>query len=316
MRPLWKSVASLQHARDPCGLVDGGEWLIDNTRHSTMRTLDVLSSEIFYAVALSALLLAPVRVSAQDIDALPELVEDMQSAPHPGQSGASLTVGGTLKDGRTETVGWQVSGWAAHTTEKRELLRLDLGLQYGGYRAGAGLPRTTVEDNQKALATYIRPLNKRWSLLGVAQWRRDAVLGLDYRAAIEGGIGYNLIETRRIFAQIGTSIAGGREARSHTDVGEAVRDVGILQLFTYRLTPVLGFEEYVKGQLDTTENDDRHVEASVTLLAQVSKAVGLKIYYTHQYDALHAPSTSATQRELGVGVQITLKQADAGSNKP
>lgn len=296
--------------------VDGAQWLIENTRHSAMRLLTSLPFYVLGATALSVVLATPVPVSAQDIDALPPLVEEMQSAPRPGQSGASLTVGGTIKDGRTETVGWQVSGWAAHTTKRRELFRFDVGTQYGSYRAGTGLPKTTVEDNQSVLFTYIKPLDKRWSLLGIGQWRRDAILGLDYRAALEGGIGYNLIETRRVFAQIGTSVAGGHERRNHTRRGDAVRDIGVLQLFTYRLTPVLGLEEYVKAQMDTTETDDQHFEGSITLLAQVAKVVGLKIYYTHQYDALHAPTTSATQKELGVGVQITLKHANAGTPKP
>ncbi|MGE3276992.1 MAG: DUF481 domain-containing protein [Vicinamibacterales bacterium] len=271
---------------------------------------------IVSGVLLALVLGLPARLWAQDIDALPELVEDMQAAPRPGQSGASITLGATMKQGRTETLGWSVSGWGAHTTKKRELLRLDVGLQYADYKATPQSDSITVEDNQQVLFTYIRPLNLRWSLLGIGQYKRDAILDLNYRAAAEGGIGYNLIETGRIFAQVGGSFALGKEDRGHTELGDQVRDVGILQLFTYHITPVLGFEEYFKAHVDTSATDDHHWELSATLLSQVSKSVGLKIYYTHQYDALHSPENGPTQKELGVGVQITLKKADAGSSKP
>jgi hypothetical protein len=250
------------------------------------------------------------------IGALPELIDDMMSAPEPGKSSASATIGGTMNSGRTETLGISLSGKVAHSTMKRHVLQFDASYTYADYRPAPGEPLFNVTDNNELLFTYIRPVNERWSLLGIGQYRRDAILDLNYRLAAEAGIGYNVIATRRIFAQLGTSLALGREDRNHTSTGSNVRDVGVLQLFTYKITPVLGFEQYLKMHIDTSDTGDRSLAFSATFLSQVSKAVGLKIYYNHQYDSLHKPTDSPNQSQLGVGVAITFKADSSASSKP
>ncbi|MGE0040886.1 MAG: DUF481 domain-containing protein [Vicinamibacterales bacterium] len=250
------------------------------------------------------------------IGALPELIDDMMSAPEPGKSSASATLGGTLNSGRTETLGVSLSGKVAHSTMKRHLLQFDASYTYADYRPAPNEPLFNVTNNNELLFTYIRPINERWSLLGVGQYRRDAILDLNYRLAAEAGVGFNLLATRRIFAQIGTSVALGKEDRAHTDAGSNVRDVGVLQLFTYKITPILGFEQYLKMHIDTSDTGDRSLAFSATFLSQVSKAVGLKIYYNHQYDSLHKPTDSPNQSQLGVGVAITLKAASSAGSKP
>jgi hypothetical protein len=244
----------------------------------------------------------------------PSLAQDLASAPRPGESGLEATIGGQLQTGRTETKGLAVNGIWAHTTTKHSLWRVDVETNYAWYRPTEDSPSYVAEDNQQANLIYMHPLKPRVWLLGTGGWRRDAILGLNYRVAAEAGIGVDAIATKRATLFLGTGFAAGKEDRKHTEEGSNVADVAFLQMLNIRLTGVLGFEEWFKGHIDTTNADDGNYTLNLSLTAKVSKHAGLKIYYKRQYDALHSPEDSAVQSQLGGGVQITFAAPPAAAS--
>jgi hypothetical protein len=245
----------------------------------------------------------------------PSLAQDLASAPRPGESGIEATIGGQIQTGRTETKGLVINGIFAHTTKKRELWRADAEINYAWYRPAAGEPSFVAEDNQHAALSYMRPLSARVWMLGNGSWRRDTILGLNYRAAGEAGIGVEAIATRRVTSFLGTGFALGKEDRKHTDEGSNVADVLFLQTLNIKVTGVLGFEEYFKGHIDTSHSDDATYTLNMSFTARVARHVGMKLYYKRQYDALHPSDQSATQSELGAGVQITFAAPPAATGK-
>lgn len=264
-----------------------------------------------------ALILGPARHAARaQTPALtqPVLLDQVSSAPHPGQSGASVSVGWQLQEGRTETRGWSLTGIGAHTTKKRELLRVDASMSLARYRPVAGAAMETVEDRQRLIFTYLHPLPlRRVGVMALGGWRRDAILALDYRAWAEAGVGVQAIERPRVSTFLGASLAAGRERRSHTRRAGDVVDVGLLQTFNLRLSPTMRVEQWSKAQVDTTDTGDRSTTFEAALLARVMKHVGMKMSYVHQYDAIVAPGRSKTQSSLTAGVQITFAPAGAAS---
>ncbi len=237
------------------------------------------------------------------------LAQDLASAPAPGKSSVSITVGGQIQQGRTETKGMKVDGIFAHSTQRKDLIRLDAEIDYARYRPAAGEDELVVENSQQATLFYLRPQHKRLYLFGSTAWRRDMIVGLNYRAYAEAGAGTVVVARANVDSFIGLSYALGREHRPHTNQGAAVSDIGILQNFHWRISDIMGIEEWFKGHLQVTDSDDQTYTFNVSLMSKLTKYAGLKIYYKRQYDALTPPTVSNLQNEIGMGVQINFKPA-------
>ena len=243
------------------------------------------------------------------------LAQDLASAPAPGKSAASITIGGQIQNGRTETKGLKIDGIVAHTTQKHALLRLDVEMDYARYRPAPDTPDLVVENSKLASLIYLHPLKSKFYLFGSTAWKRDEVLGLDYRAFAEAGAGRVLWANAKFNAFLGASYAVGKEHRAHTDTGDDVLDVGILQNVHIKISDVAGIEEWFKGHLQTTDSDDKSYQFNIAFLTKVTRHAGLKIYYKNQYDALVPPGTANRQTEVGAGLQIDFKPA-AATAKP
>ena len=220
---------------------------------------------------------------ASETSTEPTLAQEFSSAPKPGQSAATATIGGQVQGGRTETKGVTANGIFAHTTMKKQLFRVDVETAYARYRAVPDTPSFVVENNKLATLTFLQQVKNRGRLFGMTGWRRDDILGLDYRAWLEGGAGVVAIAEKRVNAFIGGSSSVGKEHRNHTTKGSNVLDVGILQSFNVVITNVLGFEEWYKGHVDTSDTDDNSYTLNASFTAKVSKHAGMKIFYKRQY---------------------------------
>jgi putative salt-induced outer membrane protein YdiY len=233
------------------------------------------------------------------------LSQELATAPKPGNTTMSLTVGGQIQDGRTETKGLTVSGFVAHTTTREQILRLSVDTAYAKYRAAAGTPSFVAENNQQVSLTAMHPLHKRVYLFSMGSWRRDVMLGLDYRAWVEAGAGVSAIAHPKVNAFIGASFSVGKQSRHYTTMGETVLDPGILQTLNVHLTDLLSFQQSFLGHVNSTDaGDDNSYTLSAALTAKVSRHIGMKIFYKRQHDTMHPASVSATQSQIGAGVQI------------
>jgi len=240
-----------------------------------------------------------------------ELETELAAAPRPGQSGVSVTIGGQIQDGRTKTLGMTTTGVAAHTTKKKQLLRFDVKTDFAKYRPDTTGPLYLAEDNQAVGLTFLQTVKTRYAVFAKTGWRRDKVLGLDYRAWVEGGGGMEVVTHKKVNAFLGASYAVGREHRSSTTQGEDVLDVGVLQTLNVTITPVLSFHEWFQVRFQTTDSDDNSNSFNATLVAKVSKHAGIKIAYQRHYDSLHLSTVSALQSQLIAGMQISFQPAAA-----
>jgi hypothetical protein len=240
----------------------------------------------------------------------------LSTAPRPGESGVSATVGMQMQDGRTSTSGWTLSAIAAHTTRNRHLLRFDGELDKAKYAASPTAPMVTVEDNHQATVTYLHMFRKRWAATSSAAWRRDRIIKLGYRAYVEAGLGRQLVETKAVHAFLGVSYAVGKEDRTYTTRANQVLDVGILQTFSYRVTPVLTFDQFLRTHFDTTDSGDRIVQFNATLTSRVSRHAGFRVYYKYLSDALHPLTQDPVQREFGVGFMVNFSPAPPARTTP
>lgn len=259
------------------------------------------------ALLLLCTLVVPAPAAAQTTDPAGTLAQEMASAPKPGESTITVTIGGQIQEGRTETAGLTATGLVAHTTKRDQILRFEVDTAYGRYRAAPGTPSFVVENNQRVSLTAMQPLHerKRVYLFGMGGWRRDTMLGLEYRAWVEAGAGVSAIVHPKVNAFIGASLSVGRQSRTFTSLGESVVDPGLLQTLTVHLTNLLSFQQSFVGHINSTDaGDDNSYTLNASLMARVSKHVGMKIYYSRQHDTLRPASTPATQSQIGAGVQI------------
>jgi putative salt-induced outer membrane protein YdiY len=235
------------------------------------------------------------------------LTQELATAPKPGETTMSVTIGGQIQNGRTETKGLTVSGIVAHTTKREQILRFDVETAYARYRAAAGTPSFVAENNQQVSLTALHPVHKRVYVFGMSGWRRDVMLGLDYRAWAQAGAGVAAIAHPKVNAFIGASLSVGKQSRHFTTVGETVLDPGILQTLNVHLTDLLSFQQSFLGHVNSTDaGDDNSYTLNASVTAKVSRHIGMKIYYKRQHDTLHPASVSATQSQIGGGVQISF----------
>ena len=237
----------------------------------------------------------------------PTLAQELSTAPKPGQTSATASVGGQIQDGRTGTESLGVNGMVAHTTEQNQLLRFDLTTVYAKYRPAEGQPYFVVENNQLATFTYMQPHGEKIRFFGMAGWRRDTILELDYRAWGEGGAGTLVFAKGTASAFVGGSFSAGEERRGSTATGGTlVMNVGILETFNYHINKLMSFEQWYKGHKDVTDTGNDDYTLNLTLLTKVTKLAGLKVSYNLQHDTLHPPTVSATQSQFMVGVQFSF----------
>ncbi len=272
-------------------------------------------------LSLLALLSLPAVAVAQspgssEQSTEPSLAQALSSTPVRGQSGVSLVLGLQVQDGRTETIGWMINGIASHTTQRRQLIRFDLEVTSAKFRPAAGQPLLHVDNDRQIHALFLQPLRPRISFIALGGWRRDTILGLDYRAAAGVGLGLHVLETRKMNMLIAPTFQVGREDRNHTEVGDDVLDFGFLQNFVGQVTPVLSIEEWFQTTLDTHTSADKASVFNISALAKVAKYVSLKIYYKHQYDGLVPRGASNSQKEFGSAIVVAFARPGEAAKKP
>lgn len=243
------------------------------------------------------------------------LAQSLSSAPVPGQTSVSISAGGNWMSGRTDTKGWNLDGIFAHTTQGRWLMRLEAEVSHTEYGVPTG-GFVPIEDSHLATALVLKPLRPKLSAIGVAGWRKDDILQLDYRTWIEAGIGIHLAESPKLNILVAPMFAVGREQRTFTEAGEKVFDVGLLQSLSFRPNPNFSFDEFVSLHADTTQSRDKYVAVNLSATAKIVKYLALKLYYQHQYAQLVPPGQDPQQSTVGAQLQFLFQRTPAPPAKP
>lgn len=259
-------------------------------------------------LVIGAALAAPSHASAQTPVPDPAATIDLlTSAPAAGEHAISLTIGGQLKDGRTETLGLSADGWYAYTTHRRQSLRFDIDLSRAEFRPAPGASRLVVEDNHQAALTFMHPVHERVELLARGFWRRDKPLALSYRTLAMGGVALTALRTKSAQLVIAPVLAAGRQKSSLPEARDGIVDIGVLQTLHWRVTPTFAVQNSFDLFRDVDNGDDRSAAFEVSGTAMIAKHVGVKVSYTYTHDTVRPPSTSATQQEVDAGVTITFR---------
>jgi putative salt-induced outer membrane protein YdiY len=268
------------------------------------------------------LLVVPVSAAAGQSPGASESLQEpttaqmIASSPQPGERGVQATAGFQIQEGPTSTKAFSINFIAAHTLENRDLARFDLEIGRAYYKASSAVPYLKVEDNFKAQNIYLHIFKKRWAAMGSAYYRRDSVIELDYRTYLEGGIGVQAIETRRVKLLTGVGYAVGRESRKFLPEAEKVLAVGFMDSLVIILSPSARIEQWLQYHADTSRSADRSYALNASLVSRISRHAGVKVYYQRQYDALHPVTVPKLQSEFGAGLSISFQPPPRGTAKP
>ena len=269
-----------------------------------------------FGLVLVLLAATPAALAAQSPGAAnastdATLAQTLTAAPIPGQTGISVTGGGTLMEGRTETKGWTLDGIVSYTTSKRLLMRFEAQAAHTDYRLAPGQPYLTIENHQLATALFLKPVRKRFSLLSIGGWARDELLQLEHRAWVEAGLGIHLVDLPKVNFLVAPLFAVGAEHRTFTDTASGVSDFGVLQTFTLKLNPKFVFEEFLAMHADVTHSGDSSSIWNVSAISEVAPHFNLKVYYQYNYAELVPQGQDPLQTTIGLALQVLFMKAPA-----
>jgi len=276
-----------------------------------MLTLMTCRPSSFTRLVLAAALVLPCRAAAQSPGSSEESIQQtpaqqFASGPMPGTYQASITFGGQTQDGRTATKGVTLNGIVAYRTRRNQLLRFDTEVAHARYRPAPGAPHLTVENNALMSLTFIHGLNRYAGFMVMGDWKRDTILGLNYRARGVTGIGLELVQTPRMNLMVGPGIAVGREDSVLPNAPTAIVGAGVIQSFSWHPSRTSTIEEYFGGFKDMRDAKDSSLTFNASFLAQATRYVGLKIYYKYSREGVFPEATGPTQRQFGAGVTFTF----------
>jgi hypothetical protein len=228
------------------------------------------------------------------------------SGPKPGTTSVNVTAGFQLQKGQTETLGTSFDGVIAHMSKQQQLLRFAASQSHAEYRPAPGADRLTVENNATATGDYIQALSRHVGAMLGAEYRRDTIIGLDYRVYGRGGIAFLADHPRASFL-VGVGAAAGRQHSLVPGATHQYTGVGFNQSLTVHPTPRLLLKDAFSAIVGVGGSTDRTVNFQTSATAQFAAHAGLSIAYTYTYDKIHPVIVSATQQELTVGVQLTFE---------
>lgn len=237
----------------------------------------------------------------------PNTVAELTAAPPPGHHAISLTAAAQIKDGRTETRGIALDGWAAYTSHRNQMWRFDAALARNEIRASPTARRQVIEDNHEFSLTFTHPLRSRLDLLTRGVWKRDAPLNLDRRVLGLAGLSLHALKTRAAQLTIAPVVAAGRQRSKLAHARKAILDVGLLQTLTWHLSPTFALQNSFDIFRDIDNGNDRSAALDISGTATIAKHVGLQVRYDYTHDTIHPASVSASQQQLGAGVTVTFR---------
>lgn len=227
----------------------------------------------------------------------------LSSSPQPGERGVQATISGSQQSGSSNTQGLSLDFSAAHTTKGGDLVRFDAEYGFARYKRTEGDPWFKVQDDLVAQNVYLHLFKKRWSTMGSAYYRSDSIAGLGYRGFAEGGLGYQLAGTPRLKLLAGAAFALGQQSRK--DYGsQMVRAIGFTDSLVLQVNKTTRFEQSILYHVDVVNTDDKTYTLAASMLTQIGKHAGLKVFLKRQYDSLVPKGVPALQATFGVGLTI------------
>ncbi len=224
----------------------------------------------------------------------------------PGKIVGSLTFGGEVQNGRTETRGYMGSGSFAYMNKRLQVFRLDLSSMHSDLRDRNTGTRYTLQETGLASLTFTQPVKPRISSVTVAMVQHDSTQLLDSRELLTSGVAFQLVRTPRALFTITPGVGIGHQESRVPNAPSTIRAVGIYQNSWVQLTHNLSLVESVITFRDVKVTQNKSLMLSSMLIAQVAKKVGISIYYNYWREGLLPPNTPPSQSQFGVGLTLTL----------
>lgn len=246
----------------------------------------------------------------------PTVAQMIASAPQPGDRGVQATAGFQMQDGPTSTKGLSLSFVAAHTFENRDLARFDLDIARAWYKPSPAAQFVKIEDNLKAENIYLHFFHKRWAAVGVAYYRRDPVIQLDYRTFVDAGIGVQALDNHRVKLLLGVGYAVGRERRKFLPDSHKVLALGFRDSLVIMLSPTAQIEQSLLYQVDTSRSGEKNYALNTAFTSRINRHASVRVYYQRHFDTLHPVAVPQAQSEFGVGLSISFQPPPRSTVKP
>jgi putative salt-induced outer membrane protein len=142
---------------------------------------------------------------------------------------------------------------------------------------------------------------------GSLTYERNIFAGLDSRVSTVGGVSAVVAEDERnrLALEAGVSLTAQR------GVGPRGRDLDFLggraaTSYAHRIGPKASFTQLVEFLPNFRESEDLRVNSESTLLAPITRQIGLKLSFVIRYDGLPEAGFMTTDRLFTSGVQVSL----------
>lgn len=265
----------------------------------------MLDNQRMWALALTGVFYAAAAIA--QVAGTPSVAQVPPATPQaPGKVVGSVTFGGAIQSGRTETRGYMGSASVGYMNRRRQIFRFDASATYSDLRSPASGPRYVLQDTRLLSLTFTQPMKPRISIVTVAMSQHDTSQLLDHRELISSGVAVELLRTPRAYLMVSPGVAAGEQVSGIPGAPSSIRAVGLYQTGWVQLTRSLSFTESVISFRDFKETRNKSVMLTSMLIAQVAKRVGLSIYYNYWREGILPPHTPAGQSQLGAGFTLTL----------
>ncbi|MEO5826978.1 MAG: DUF481 domain-containing protein [Gemmatimonadales bacterium] len=142
---------------------------------------------------------------------------------------------------------------------------------------------------------------------GSLNYERNIFAGLDSRVSTVGGVSAVVAEDKRnkLALEAGVSLTAQR------GIGPRGRDLDFLggraaTSYVHRVGPKASFTQLVEILPNFREREDMRVNSESTLLAPITRQIGLKLSFVVRYDGFPEMGFMTTDRLFTSGVQVTL----------
>jgi putative salt-induced outer membrane protein len=166
----------------------------------------------------------------------------------------------------------------------------------------------TVSSLYRAAVRGDYALQTGFGLYGSVNYERNVFAGLASRIATVTGVSAQLVadEAHRLTLEGGVSVNAQRSVDPSTRPNQDFLGGRAATAYTHKLGPKASFAQTVEFLPNFRERDDLRINTESTIVAPITKEVGVKLSYVIRYDGQPQPGFQPTDRLFTSGIQISL----------
>lgn len=258
------------------------------------------------ALLVSTLGLASPAAAQSEDPTEQTAAQELADAPPAGTWSSDVTLGFQIKDGRTETRGYDADLVVAHSTRGGSLIRFEAQASFAQFRPPSGGDFLKVDDKQYLSVNGVRKLSGRVGATVVGSWQRDDPAGLEHRLMAQAGVYVGVVNSPRVQMMVAPLVGLGTQDDARDTDSEGILNIGGMQSLTWHPTGTATVKLTVKGHQDLKESEDFSLALNGSVGAAINSHLGLKLYYKFSSEGIHPQDQAQNQHEVGAGLSITI----------